>query len=215
MTTLPESKLHELNESSSCKLCAICLMDPDPNNTIILQCTHVFCKDCLFQWKKGTCPICRYCFSLKELNLDEYKKSIHKWINNITSKSLTSTYTLVKELLEIKQKEYDDINCTVRDQIIELTFYRCMDKLTSALTQSIRSRSDIDTMTSSVEISNKSLQIIHAFNDNTYVIFTQTMDEFEHELLLERTIISDNERIKRNEMRQNELQKRLGYQRIL
>ena len=213
MTTLPESKLMGLSESS-CKLCAICLMDPDQNNTIILKCTHVFCKDCLFQWKKGTCPLCRYCFSLKELNLEEYKKSINKWINNITSKSLTSTYTLVKELLDIKQKEYHDINSTVRDQIMELTFYRCMDKLTNALSRSIRSRSNIDIMTSNVEICNLLLQIINAFNDNTYVIFTQTMDEFEHELILERTIISENERIKRNEIRQNELKKRLGYQSI-
>ena len=98
---------------------------------------------------------------------------------------------------------------------MELTFYRCMDKLTNALTRSIRSRSDIDILTSSVEISNISLQIINAFNDNTYVIFTQTMDEFEHELLLERVVISDHERIKRNEIRKNELQKRLGYQSIL
>ena len=41
------------------------------------------------------------------------------------------------------------------------------------------------------------------------------MDEFEHELLLERVVISDHERIKRNEIRKNELQKRLGYQSIL
>ena len=200
MTTIPESKL-----------CAICLMYPDSNDTITLQCTHKFCKDCLFQWKNGTCPLCRYSFSLKDTNLNEYKNSIHKWLNTITSKTLTSTYTLAKELLETKQKEYTDINTITSHQIMELTFYCFMDKLTNAFTHSIRSRVVFDTLTTSVEISDRSLRLLNEFNNDVYVILTQTLDEFEHELYTERTMFSDKERIKPSEIRHHELQKRLGY----
>lgn len=42
--------------------CGICFLDIN-ENTIITNCGHYFCNDCINQWKdvfkKATCPICR------------------------------------------------------------------------------------------------------------------------------------------------------------
>lgn len=45
---------------NTCATCAICLNDISEDKTI-LQCKHVFCTECIDEWKKkkNTCPYCR------------------------------------------------------------------------------------------------------------------------------------------------------------
>lgn len=46
--------------------CVICL--EAINNEHKLPCNHIFHKDCIDQWKIGTCPICRYDYSISNLH---------------------------------------------------------------------------------------------------------------------------------------------------
>lgn len=39
--------------------CSICLSDIKPKDAMITSCNHIFHKDCMSQWQRNTCPMCR------------------------------------------------------------------------------------------------------------------------------------------------------------
>tara|TARA_B110000208_G_C11765682_1_gene428539 strand:+ start:27 stop:494 length:468 start_codon:yes stop_codon:yes gene_type:complete len=60
----------EINDINNNKICSICLEENNSEKSIKLNCTHVFHKECIKEWKKEvitnrelslefTCPICK------------------------------------------------------------------------------------------------------------------------------------------------------------
>ena len=90
------------------ELCSICLEEPD--NKIILECEHIFCKECVFTWLcKCTgdfnCPMCRKSITdeIKSVawKYGEENKLLFRVIKNVydTSKLNIIEYELIKNEL--------------------------------------------------------------------------------------------------------------------
>lgn len=59
-TILSEHQFSKLSEHKILHQCPICFEDKLEN--ILLNCNHIFCKDCIKKWlttNSDTCPICR------------------------------------------------------------------------------------------------------------------------------------------------------------
>jgi hypothetical protein len=78
--------------------CPICLTDTEIHNTAMLDCSHVFCIDCLLNHltQKITCPLCRNIAKTYEYNFT---------IHEITS-SLPPVDQSLYEYAEIQRTRY-------------------------------------------------------------------------------------------------------------
>ncbi len=61
-----------INNLENNYICSICIENIDSNNLCIIDCGHIFCKNCLTkyiiqQYKKCNCPICRELFLLNNI----------------------------------------------------------------------------------------------------------------------------------------------------
>lgn len=58
----------DLDEDDTCPICLLIILKTD---RFLLECSHVFCKPCIFEWlkTKRTCPICRAIPSEEEIDL--------------------------------------------------------------------------------------------------------------------------------------------------
>ena len=112
--------------------CAICLKTEnkitEKNDVTLLHCNHTFCKDCIVNWKKGTCPTCRVRFDIdQERYVEEYTGEQVKLYDKLLAQLLFCLLQNIQQTFGYRiQKQYATEN---EKEVMEMVSGLTMSKL--------------------------------------------------------------------------------------
>ena len=167
------------------KECNVCFEEIDTTNKKILPCDHVFCKNCLNIWNKGTCPTCRNRFrpDNEDTIIEEYINIRLQWLDSSLTRSIYNAFNLSKSTLECKLKLYSgDHDIIEKEEILESVLEKMKNKLAILFCRIVNGRNIIKELKTVEMIQKKSHKIYLEFMNGMNIILIEGEKELDNEL---------------------------------